>query len=269
LERETGTTLIARRPGGMRLTDAGELLVSHAAAILGRLRDAEEQLDELLGLRAGKLRMSTLTSAAPTIVPWAITEFRRRLPDVELSVLMADPAGVLPLLRGGQVDLGLCNDESFLELPDMDGIVLFEEPLMIALSADHPLAGRKRLKLAELANDRWMLGTAQACPDAGRFIRACHAAGFDPEIAFHNDDYTAVLAFVRAGVGVAPVPEMVARSAPKGVKICPLQDLTLTRPICAVTPAGYQSRPARAMIGVLREVSEWWTAAEAAPARAA
>src|SRR5690242_13056578 len=99
LERETGTTLIERRPGGVRLTDAGELLVNHADTILGHLRDAEEQLDELLGLRAGKLRMSTLTSAAATIVPWAITEFRRRLPEVELSILMADPPGVLPLLR--------------------------------------------------------------------------------------------------------------------------------------------------------------------------
>jgi DNA-binding transcriptional LysR family regulator len=269
LERETGTTLIERRPGGVRLTDAGELLVSHADAILGRLRDAEEQLDELLGMRAGKLRMSTLTSAAATIVPWAITEFRRRLPEVELSILMADPAGVLALLRGGQVDLALCNDESFLELPDMDGLVLFEEPLLVALSAQHPLAGRKRLRLAELAKERWMLGTAVACPDAGRFIRACHASGFDPEIAFHNDDYTAVLGFVRAGVGVAPVPEMVARNAGEGVRIRPLQGLRIMRPICAVTPAGYQSRPARAMIDVLREVSTWWTAADATAARAA
>src|SRR5919108_2041610 len=86
LERETGTTLLERRPSGVRLTDAGELLVGHADAILARLRDAEEDLDDLLGLRAGRLRMSTLTSAAATIVPLAIVEFRRRLPDVELSV---------------------------------------------------------------------------------------------------------------------------------------------------------------------------------------
>jgi molybdate transport repressor ModE-like protein len=265
LERETGATLIERRPGGLRLTDAGELLVSHADAILTRLRDAEEQLDELLSLRAGKLRMSTLTSAAATIVPLAITEFRRRLPEVELSVSLADPSSVVPLLRTGEVDLALCNDASHLELPDLDGVVLYEEPMFVALPRHHRLAGRKRLRLSELSGERWMLATARTCPDGGRFIRACHAAGFDPDIAFHNDDYTAVLGFVGAGVGLAPVPEMVARNAAPDVRICSLQGVKMTRPICVVMAGGYQSRPARAMVEVLREVSDRWSAAAAQP----
>src|SRR5438270_9244694 len=105
LERETGTTLLERRPSGVRLTDAGELLVAHAEVILAQLRDAEEDLDDLLGLRAGRLRMATLTSAAATIVPSAIIEFRRRVPQVELSVSMVEPAGILPQLRGRAVDL--------------------------------------------------------------------------------------------------------------------------------------------------------------------
>lgn len=261
LERETGATLLERRPSGVRLTDAGQLLVAHADAILARLRDAEDELDELLGLRAGKLRMSTLTSAAATIVPLAITEFRRRLPKVELSVSMVDPYGVLPLLRAGEVDLALCNDDSYLELPDVDGVRLFEEPMLVALPRDHRLATRKQLSLAELAGERWMLGTAHSCPDSGRFVRACHAAGFDPEVAFNNDDYTAVLGFVAAGVGVAPVPEMVARRASGDVRICALRGIKITRPICAVMPAGYQSRPTRAMVEILREAAEQWRAA--------
>jgi len=260
LEQETGATLLERRPGGVRLTDAGRLLVGHADSILARLRDAEEELDALLGLRAGRLRMSTLTSAASTIVPLAITEFRRRLPDVQLSVSMVDPYAVLPLLRRGEVDLTLCNDASYLELPDLDGVVLFEEPMLVALPSSHRLAGRKRIRLAELAEDRWMLGTAESCPDSGRFTRACHAAGFEPEIAFNNDDYTAILGFVAAGVGVAPIPEMVARRAPAGVAVCALQGVKVSRPICAVMPAGYQSGPAKAMVEVLQEVSERWQA---------
>src|SRR5437588_5609384 len=67
LEREAGATLVERRPGGVRLTDAGELLTGHAEAILSRLQDAEHDLNELLGLQSGRLRMSTLTSAAATI----------------------------------------------------------------------------------------------------------------------------------------------------------------------------------------------------------
>lgn len=260
LEQETGTTLLERRPGGVRLTDAGELLVGHANAILARLREAEEQLDELLGLRAGKLRMSTLTSAAATIVPLAIAAFRERLPEVELSVSMSDPQTVLPQLRDGGVDLALCNDDSYLERPDIDGVLLFEEPMLIALPRIHPLASRKRLRLAELADERWMLGTANACPDSGRFVRACHAAGFEPQIAFHNDDYTAVLGFVAAGVGAAPVPEMVARHAPPGVRICSLQAARIVRPICALMSAEYQSPATKVMVQILSEVSERWQA---------
>ena len=258
LERETGATLLERLPKGIRLTDAGALLVAHTDAILSRLRDAEDALGQLLELRAGKLRMSTLTSAAATIVPLAITEFRERLPEVELSVSMVDPNGVLPQLRAGEIDLALCNDASFLELPDVDGIVLFEEPMLVALPYHHPLAARKRIRLSELSGERWMLGTAHSCPDAGRFARACHAAGFDPDIAFNNDDYTAVLGFVAAGVGVAPVPEMVARNAPPSVRVCALRGTRVTRPICAVLPAGYQSLAARAMVEVLTGVAERW-----------
>jgi len=261
LERETGTQLIERRPSGIRLTEAGELLVRHADAILARLRYAEEDLDDLLGLRAGRLRMSTITSAAATIVPLAILEFRRRLPEVELSVSMVEPPGVLPLLRAGDVDLALCNDDRCLEEPEVDGRMLFEEPLLIALPRQHRLAGRAAVRLSELAEERWMLGTDRACPDNSRFTRACRAEGFEPQIAFHQDDYTAVLGFVAAGVGVAPVPDMVARNASPDVRICRLRGVKLTRPMVAVMPVGYQSRPARAMLEVLAQVGERWQAA--------
>jgi DNA-binding transcriptional LysR family regulator len=261
LERETGTTLLERRPTGVRLTDAGELLVRHTDLILARLHDAEEDLDDLLGLRAGKLRMSTLTSAAATIVPLAVVEFRNRLPEVELSVSMLEPPGVLPTLRAGDVDLALCNDGRVLQLPDVDGVLLFEEPMLVALPRGHRLANRSRLRLGELAEERWMLGTDNACPDADRFVQTCHAAGFDPQIAFHNDDYMAILGFVAAGIGVAPVPDMVARNASSDVRLCTVAGVRLTRPIVAVMPAGYQSRPARAMVEVLEQVSAEWQAA--------
>jgi DNA-binding transcriptional LysR family regulator len=204
--------------------------------------------------------MSVLSSAATTIVPPAIVEFRKRLPGVELSVTVADPAGVLAMLRGGEVDLALNNNEAHFDLPDIEVVHLFDEPILIALPGDHPMAHRKTVRLPDLSEERWMLGTTTGCPDASRFIHACHGAGFDPEIAFHNDDYTAILGFVAAGVGAAPVPEMVARNAPDRVAICRLAPQTVTRPIVASFPAGYRSGPARAMLEILTEVSNGWVA---------
>jgi DNA-binding transcriptional LysR family regulator len=260
LERETGTTLLDRHPGGARLTDAGELLVRHAEGILTRLQDAEDELGELLGLQSGRLRMSTISSAAATIMPLAIGDFRKRLPGVELSVALVDPMGILAVLRTGEIDLALTNDDSHFDQPDIDAVHLFEEPMLMALPGDHPLASRTALDLADLAGERWMLGTTTACPDASRFITACHGAGFDPQIAFHNDDYTAILGFVAAGVGVAPVPEMVLRNASKHVAVRPLASHQLTRPILASFPSGYRSGPAKVMLDILTEVSKRWVA---------
>jgi DNA-binding transcriptional LysR family regulator len=265
LERETGATLVDRRPDGVRLTDAGELLVARAEAVLGLLEDAEAELQELLGMASGRLRMSTLTSAAATIMPQAIAAFRKRLPGVELSVSMVDPVGVVPALRAGELDLALCNDPAHGDFGDIDSLHLFDEPMLIALPPGHPLGLRDALRLRELAGERWMLGTTTACPDAGRFIRACHTAGFEPEIAFHNDDYGAILGFVAAGVGVAPVPEMVARSAPRNVQICELASNRLTRPIVVSLRAGYRPGPVREMIEVLGEVGERWTRRQREP----
>jgi DNA-binding transcriptional LysR family regulator len=199
----------------------------------------------------------------------AVVEFRARLPEVELSVSMVEPPGVVATLRSGEVDLALCNDESVLEQPDVDGVLLFEEPMLVALPSHHRLANRRRLRLGELADERWMLGTDHACPDADRFVRACHAEGFDPKIAFHHDDYTAILGFVGAGMGAAPVPDMIARKASPDVRICTLLGVRLMRPIVAVMPAGYQSRPARAMVDVLEAVSAEWQAAGGTVAPAA
>src|SRR4051794_24747044 len=91
LEREAGTRLVERNARGVRLTDAGRSLVVHADAILGRLADAEAELDAIAGLRGGRLRMTTFATAGATVVPRAIVEFRRRHPGVELALEPEEP----------------------------------------------------------------------------------------------------------------------------------------------------------------------------------
>jgi DNA-binding transcriptional LysR family regulator len=265
LERESGATLVDRRPDGVRLTDAGRILVRHAEAIVARLGEARAEIQAVSGLERGSLRLSTFTSAAATMVPLAITAFRERLPGIDLSVLVVDTAVVLETIRGGDVDIALSLDPEHLELEELDAIHLFEEPMHVALPPGHPLSEQDRVDLASLADERWMFGTTVGCPDARRFTRACHAAGFEPTIAFHNDDYNAILGFVAAGVGVAPIPDMVARSARDDVCIRSLAPEAPTRPIIALLPGGYRPPAAEAMVDVLRQVSEVWTEAGAMP----
>src|ERR671936_254894 len=99
LERETGTMLVERGARGIRLTDAGRALVSHADAILARIEAAEEELAAIAGLRGGRLRLASFQSAGATLVPRAVAAFRSCHPQVELSMVEAEPAQACSLLR--------------------------------------------------------------------------------------------------------------------------------------------------------------------------
>ena len=259
LEAEVGTTLIRRVPKGAVLTDAGMLLVDRAEAILARLDDAENELRALAGLEGGRLRMATFASAASSIVPLAIAAFRERHPAVELSVVMADPPDSIPRLRAGELDLALSHDA--IDIPPVIELIhLFDDPMYVAMRAGHPLAESPALELADFATEPWMLATTQTCPDSRLFLRACHEAGFEPQIAFQNDDYPAILGFVAAGVGVAMIPDMVARGVRDDVVVRDLEPSAPPRPILAALAGGYRSPAVSAMLAVLEELSGEWVA---------
>ncbi len=112
--------------------------------------------------------------------------------------------------------------------------------------------------MTDFASEPWMLATGRTCPDARLFLRACHDAGFEPRIAFQNDDYGAILGFVAAGVGVALVPDIVTRAVRGDVVIRELDPAPPPRPISVILPAGYRSPAAERDARVLQEVGEAW-----------
>src|SRR5213082_3518002 len=88
LEAEVGTMLVRRVPNGAVLTDAGRLLVERSEPIFASLMNVEVELKALSGLEGGTLRLASFASAAATIVPLAVAQFRARYPRVELDVVM-------------------------------------------------------------------------------------------------------------------------------------------------------------------------------------
>ncbi|PZS12420.1 MAG: hypothetical protein DLM64_04925 [Solirubrobacterales bacterium] len=137
---------------------------------------------------------------------------------------------------------------------------LFDDPMYVAMPSSHRLAGASCLGLESFAREPWMLATTHSCPDSRLFLRACHDAGFEPRIAFQNDDYPAILGFVAAGVGVALIPDMVTRGIRDDVVVRALDPQPPPRPILAALPAGYRSHAAAAMLSVLHDVSDAWVA---------
>lgn len=263
LEAEVGTVLVRRVPQGAVLTDAGRLLSERGAAVLSYLQDTEDELRALCGVQGGTLRLATFASAAGSIVPRAVARFRDRHPEVQLDVAMADPDESIPRLRAGEFDLALSHDpredpERQGQADDLDVVPLFEDPMYVAMPAGHRLSEVEGLSMSDFASEPWMLATGRTCPDARLFLRACHDAGFEPRIAFQNDDYGAILGFVAAGVGVALVPDIMTRVVRDDVVIRELDPAPPPRPISVILPAGYRSPAAGAMLEVLRDVADAW-----------
>ncbi len=257
LERETGTVLVQRSARGVRLTEAGEALVRHADAVLARLAEAEAELEAIAGLRGGRLRLISFPTAGATIMPRAIALFRERHPYVELTLEPAEPPEALEKLRGGECDIALTIDAPFacVDEEGVDKLHLLDDPMYLALPREHPLASKTKIKLEELASDSWIGGSSGGCPDTLILLRACNAAGFEPKIAFHSDDYLAIQGFVAAGMGVSLVPDLALLALRDDVAIRAVRGASPYRTIQATTMRdGYRSPAVDAMLAVLTEI---------------
>ncbi len=257
LEREAGTVLVQRGARGIRLTEAGEALVRHADAILARLGEAEAELEAIAGLRGGRLRLASFESAAATLMPLAIAAFRAEHPGVELSMILADPEESMPMLKTGELDLAL-GFESHVHNREDDGIArahLISDPMFLVLPADHPLANKRHVRLADVAGDPWIAGATNC--ECNRLInRACAIAGYTPRIAFETDDYTAMQGFVAAGVGVSLIAELGLTSVRDDIVVRSLGREAPVREIYAATLAeGHRTPATHAMLDILAGVA--------------
>lgn len=265
LEQEAGMTLLERHPRGVSLTAAGQTLVGHADGILARLEAAESALSLIAGLRSGRLRMASFPTAGATLMPLAIATFRASYPDVELTLAEGEPEEIVPRLAAGELDLALLFEFAGETLPahELTRTDLLEDPMYLALPRAHPLASRQRLRLQDLAAEAWVQ-TASTSPCARHVVRSCHAAGFEPNVAFESDDYQTVQGLVAAGVGVALIPELALFDRPptrEDIAIRALSPRPPVRQVVAATPAGARLLPAApAMLAKLEEAAARYVA---------
>jgi DNA-binding transcriptional LysR family regulator len=258
LEAETGVTLLERLPRGVRLTPAGEVLLEYAEGIIARLHAAEAEMAAIAGLRGGQLRMASFPTAGATLMPLAIAIFRAQHPEVELTLAEGEPEEIAPRLSAGEFDIALLFEfEGTSESlgPDLSRVPLFEDPMFLALPADHPLARRQTLRLENLRAEAW-IQTSASSPCAQHVVRSCHAAGFEPIVSFESDDYQTVQGLVAAGVGVALIPKLALSGARDDIAIRALSPHSPVREVIAATPEGTRlTAAAAAMRQILGDVA--------------
>ena len=257
LEKQVGVKLIERESRGIRLTPAGEVLVRHTERILAQLAAADEELQEVATQARGRLRIGSFATAAGTIVPRAVASFRKLRPAIEVDISLLEPDQSVPAVRRGDIEIAITEEGGFDGDIDTRGLEvehLLDDHMWVSLPADHPLATRHAVELADLRDEDWMFACLSGtCADSNVVLRACQDAGFQPRIAYQSDDYFAIQGLVASGMGVALIPGLGLASTREDVAVRPVKGRPPYRRIAAVTAGEAAGGAIPTMLECLRD----------------
>ncbi|SDD75279.1 LysR family transcriptional regulator [Glycomyces harbinensis] len=202
LEAETGARLVQRVGRGIRLTPEGQMLARRAAEIIGRVDAAAAELDDMLGLRMGRVRLAGFQSALSTLVPEAAAAMRRDHPGVEVNLVEAHPEIALAQLRDGEVDAAIIFRYDDALPDDVHGVHLFDDPMYL-------VSAEPGQTLLDHRDSAWIGGCTRCRRE---LLDACAAVGFTPEIAYTSDDIIVQHSLIAAGLGVTTNPGLALRT---------------------------------------------------------
>ncbi|CAL9315237.1 MULTISPECIES: LysR substrate-binding domain-containing protein [unclassified Streptomyces] len=229
LEKELGAELFSRARGNIALTDAGEALLPLARRILADADTARQEVQELAQLRRGRVRLGATPSLCTGLLPEVLRAFHDLYPGIRLFI---EEGGSHDLVRGlarGALDLALVVLPLPSQSPALTTVELLQEDLVVVSSAADP-APRRPVRIADLQG-RPMVMFRHGYDLRELTVAACRAEGFEPSFTVEGGEMDAVLGFVRAGLGVAVVPSMVAARAGRDVRVTALAPPGLRRTI--------------------------------------
>ncbi|MEU3737173.1 MULTISPECIES: LysR family transcriptional regulator [unclassified Streptomyces] len=260
LEQETGHRLVERGARGVRLTPAGEILLSHTNAVLAQLERAEAELAAYSSGAAGTVTVASFATGIALVVGPALARLSTAAPGIRVRVQDAEGDASLPMVLDRQVDVAVAVEyrgAPGADDPRLTRVPLYAEPFDAVLPETHRLADAERVPLAELAKDAW-IGPFAGNPCHDVVILACEAAGFQPLLEHWSDDFRAVVALASAGAGVALVPRSALRGMDvSGVVIRPVEGAAPTRRVFAAVRCGAEEHPLiRPVLDALGEAAE-------------
>jgi DNA-binding transcriptional LysR family regulator len=182
----------------------------HGRALAGHVRRALTELETGIGAvrraadpEGGEIRLGFLHTLGVRLVPELIKAYGAEHPEVRFRLTQAGSATIVDDLLEGRHDLVLTGTD-----PADDRLhwhPLFREPLRLAVPPDHPLAQRRRVRLAEVAGDPFIV-VKSGYGLRGVTDALCARAGFTPQVAFEGEDVETLRGLVAAGLGVSLLP---------------------------------------------------------------
>lgn len=247
LEEEMGCKLLVRTRRHVELTAAGAAFLHDARALLGELDGAVDTARRIDAGQTGRLRVSFVGSALFSIVPGVVQRFRAARPGIELELRERSTVEQLRALSAGVIDVGLVRPP-IEDDPGLRVDAVMRERTVAALPAGHALAGLRRVPLARLAGEPFVLfPRAQAPGFHDLLIGAVAARGAAVRIVQYAPEMLTIIGLVAAGIGISLVPASVAALTLEGVTYRPVSGAPSSE-LVAVTRANDDSQLVRAFV---------------------
>lgn len=239
LEDDLGTRLMARTTRSVTLTADGAVLLKEARVLLAQADALADRFRNSSRKQAATVRLGAIDSAAAGLVPMLLHDFRERCPDVTVQLIEDKTIRLLPRLLSGRLDLAIVRPP---ENPDrrLEFLLLLHETAVVAVSDRHPLAARKRLTVADLADQPLIVPERRSRPHSHDLtIKLFAEAGLEPRIAQIADEKQTIVNLVAAELGAAIVPKWTSRMAARGVRYVRLAASDMNRlPLAAAWTRG-------------------------------
>lgn len=223
LEQDLGVVLFARKGRTVSLTPAGRTFLTSVERALAEVERAAESVQADADPASGKVAFGFLHTMGSETVPGLIRAFRADHPRIRFTLVQNYGEAMIERLRAGELDL--CLTSPVPDAPDLVARRLDEQRLRLVVPDDHRLAARKRIRLAEAADETFVTlepgyGLRRITDDL------CAEAGFTPRVAFEGEEAETLRGLVAAGLGVALLP-------PPAVARPGVVELTVTSPRAA------------------------------------
>lgn len=242
IEAAAGLPLFERTARGVRLTEAGRVVLRHGGSALDGMDVARRELGDLSG--TGRLRVGAFPTAIAALLPRALVAFGAGHPGVRVVLKEGLTRGQLRRVAAGSIELAVVGPAP--ETEGVEFIPLLDDPLLLAVARDHRLAGAGVVGLDELVGERWIAGNAEA---GETFLAAWGPQR--PDVEFVVGEWTAKLGLVAAGLGVTLVPGLAVPALRPDIVL-----LQIRSPHPATRTVALATRPGAAAGGHLRAFVE-------------
>lgn len=265
LEQALKVKLFERSRRGAQLTHVGRAILPAVRKFADQLEHLEIAVREAVSGQSGTLTIGAISSALLEVVPPLLERLRLQRPDLSVSVREIDSVEALPALHAGDIDLAFARLRVDKEQA-IETITMACDRLAVALPASHPMASKRRIKLASLSDEVFVMFERRLSPVYfDSIIAACQAQGFSPRILREVRSVTTQVAFVGCNQGIALVPSDMRGLAPDNVTVRPLVEKIDTVATAAAWNTQRLTPALQAAVDVIRGHSTPRRTAAAAP----